>query len=283
MNAPNEDDLEAARQIRMGLLPPSPLRLDSWEVAGRLVMMGEYSDSFDYYPLGDGRCALSITRISGDGMAAARLMSDLHALQRIHCNGSSTTSEAMKRLNKHVFQELGHQDIRMLYAEFDPKRGVLFYSNAGYYWFPLLRRRDGSPAGFRGQLDRMLGVAEDVDFTEVQFSIESGGSLLLYNEGIVRAVDPLLMGFEGARLLAFWERGIGASQAEAIETILVGIQAFWDRGLLVSAETLPAISDIVRDHRPLENVGPSRMEAEWLRRSVRRQDMALVVLGRRSV
>src|SRR5687768_7685704 len=227
MNQRNEGDLEAARQIQMSLLPPSPLRLESWEVTGRLVPMGECEYLFDYYPLGHGCCALSIARFGGTAKTAARLMPDFSALQRIHCNGSWATLESMKRLNDHGLRSRGKQHIAMFYAEFDSKHRVLYYCNAGYTFPPLLRRRDGSPKRLiKGIGSSMFDSVKNVNFTEVQLSLEAGDCLLLYGDGLARALDPCRMGLEAERLDAICQRCAGAASDEVIAAIFAGVQSF---------------------------------------------------------
>jgi len=282
MTWPDED---AARQVQMSLLPPSTLSLGSWEVAGRLVPMGECECLFDYYPLGHGCCALSIAWFGGTAMTAASLMRDVHSLQRIHCNGSWATLESMKRLNEHGLRALGKQEITMFYAEFDSKHRVLYYCSGGYGIPPLLRRRDDLPRWLiKGGGSSMLHSVQNVNFTEVQVSLGAGDSLLLYSHGLARALDPCGMGFEVERLDAICQRCAGAASSEVVAAIFEGVQSFRDHALLDSIEDLPGMIEMMQSPGRLRDVVPSRTEAWSLRkRCARRDDVALVFLGQPSV
>ena len=305
MIEPHTGDLEAARQIQTSLLPSSPLSVGSWEVAGSLLAVGECDRVFDYYPIDDGRCALSIISVPKTGIDAARLMSDFHALQRAHCNGSAPVSEEMTRLNEQVLKSLDAGDeprsqlsphelarwrleqgryISMFYAEFDSNGCVLRYSSTSPHSFPLLIRRDGSLESLNEASSLMLGLVADKPFDVAQLTLEAGDFVLLYDSNLVRALDPLLIGFEAERLRAIWQLCADAGPEEVVATIFGAIETFRDRALLGSVETLPGVNEMAQGPCPLGDVVPFRMEAHRIReRAAQRDDIVLVVLGQASI
>ena len=174
----------------------------------------------------------------------------------------------------------------MFYAEFDSKRGVLHYSNASIFCSPLLIRQDRSLEWLSEGSSLMLGLVEDKPFTEAQLTLEAGDYLLLYGQSLIRALSPVgaALELEGPRLRAILQRSAGATPAEVIAAIFDGVQAFRDRALLGSLETLRGLVETMRDPCPLGTVEPFQAEAHKLRDpGIRREDLALIVMSQPSM
>ena len=89
-------ELNLARDIQMSLVPSRPLRFENWEVFGRVMPARQVGgDAFDYFMLEDGRCGLAIADVSGKGVPAAILMSNLQASTSTRaCSTSGSSSSA---------------------------------------------------------------------------------------------------------------------------------------------------------------------------------------------
>src|SRR5207237_10752297 len=94
-------------------------------------------------PLGtDGR-GVAIADVSGKGIPAALMMSNLQASLRAYC-GRHSIADAVHSLNESVrHAESSGKFVTFFYAELDLGRGALRYTNAGHN-YPLLRRADGT-------------------------------------------------------------------------------------------------------------------------------------------
>ena len=61
-----ERELNYARDIQMSLVPAAPLVCGPWEIHGKVVPARQVGgDCYDYFPLGEGRCAVTIADVSG--------------------------------------------------------------------------------------------------------------------------------------------------------------------------------------------------------------------------
>ena len=234
-----ERELNLARDIQMSLVPSRPLRLGNWEVCGRVVPARQVGgDAFDYFTLGDGRCALAIADVSGKGVPAAILMSNLQASLRAFCTGRLAIPEAMHHVNQSVVRSSASgKFITMFYAEFDPERGLLHYSNAGHN-YPLIRRRDGALIELaEGGLP--LGIEEKAAYLEGQVSLDAGDSLLLFSDGISEALDAAGQEFGDDRLRATWRTRGAASPSAVIDQLLAEVQTF--RGPAVQSDDMTLV------------------------------------------
>src|SRR6185295_5928202 len=81
-----ERELDTARGIQMSLLPSRPLRVGSWDVVGRVLPARQVGgDAFDFFALGDDRAGVAIADVSGKGVPAALLMSNVQGSVRAFC------------------------------------------------------------------------------------------------------------------------------------------------------------------------------------------------------
>ena len=276
MNDQLDGDLETARQIRTGLLPPSVLRFGQWEVAGCMVpLQVAPRNSFDYFRLGDGCYAIWIAEVLCEAGRSTQVVSDLHSSLRADALAHLSVPETMQRLNESMAQSGAFASV--CYGEFDSERRVLRYSRGGHP-FPLLRRRDGSLVDL-SEGGPLLGFLENVDYSAAELVIEVGDSLLLYCAGLTNALDPLNLGWGLDRLRAIWRRRGGIAPGEAIAAILADVQAFRDRALVGKIETFPTLAEAA-GNPGLTHLGLLRMEAHQLRgRAAPLDEMTLVVLG----
>jgi sigma-B regulation protein RsbU (phosphoserine phosphatase) len=208
-------------------------------MSGRVVPAREVGgDAFDYFPLGDGRVAIAIADVSGKGVPAAILMSNLQASVRAFCNGRWPIPEALNHVNKSVVRTASSgKFITMFYAEFDSSRSVLKYSNAGHN-YPLLRRADGTLVELtEGGLP--LGIQEHATYAEGELPVAAGDSLLLYSDGISEALDAFGQEFGEERLRSLWQRHGATAPGQVISTVLSEVEAF--RGRAVQSDDMTLV------------------------------------------
>jgi phosphoserine phosphatase RsbU/P len=234
-----ERELGLARDIQMSLLPQRPLRAGAWEVSGHVVPARQVGgDAFDYFMLVDGRCALAIADVSGKGVPAALLMSNLQASLRAFCTGGLPIPTAMHHVNQSVMRSSSSgKFITMFYAEFDPAAGALRYSNAGHN-YPLVRRRDGTLLELvEGGLP--LGIDEKATYAEGQVAVSPGDSLLLFSDGISEALDSAGREFGDDRLRAVWQAHGAGTPSALIDRMLAEVQSF--RGRAVQSDDMTLV------------------------------------------
>jgi sigma-B regulation protein RsbU (phosphoserine phosphatase) len=235
-----ERELDLARDIQMSLVPSQPLILGTWETHGRVVPARQVGgDYFDFFPLAGGaRFAVSIADVSGKGVPAALLMSNVQASLRAFCDGVRPIPDAMASVNRSVTRAVaGGKFITLFYAELDVTSGTLRYVNAGHN-YPLLRRRDGRVEEMtEGGL--LFGLKEDAEYRQGETRLEPGDALLLYSDGLSEAMDSLGQQFGEDRLIEAW-RGIrDVPMGEVIDRLLSEIRTF--RGSAGQSDDMTAV------------------------------------------
>jgi phosphoserine phosphatase RsbU/P len=235
-----ERELDTARGIQMSLLPSRPLAVGPWQIVGRVVPARQVGgDAFDFFSLGERRAGVVIADVSGKGVPAALLTSNVQASIRAFCDGRTPIPDAIRHVNEGVLRSASGKFITLFFAEIDASRGVLRYTNAGHN-YPLLRRADGTLVELiAGGIP--LGLLEGASYEQGEESFGPGDSLLLYSDGITEALDARGQEFGEAPLREIWLSAGAAAPAQVIDRVFSAVETFRGRALQSDDMTLVVV------------------------------------------
>lgn len=207
-----DDEREEARAIQARLLQREPTHLDGYQIACAWKPSADVSgDYLDVFALDGDRMALCIADVSGKGLSAAMLMSDLRAAVREFAPGAGSPAELCTQVNQALCRP-GPQTryITMFYAVLECGERRLCYESAGHC-LPVLVRGDGSvefPASFSG----VIGIFSHWLYQDQEIELRSGDCLLLLTDGLLLAENRRRQEFGYQRLIAALEssRVLGA-------------------------------------------------------------------------
>ncbi len=183
-------ELETARGIQERLLPAGEPELAGFEVTGASIPSREIGgDYFDFLIQGEDNLGVAIGDVSGKGMPAALLMSNLQASLHGQVLHPSTVAEVVGRVNDLIVLSTDpHMFATFFYGLLDVRRATLTCTNAGHNP-PLLLRADGS-------LDELttggllLGMLGEQAYKQDTVQLAPGEVIVLYTDGITEAVGP---------------------------------------------------------------------------------------------
>lgn len=206
--ARKEAELNFAREVQLALFPrefPSGLGLDFNAVC--VPARGISGDYYDVMALPGGRLVFVFADISGKGISAAILMSNVHAVLRILAAEGLPPGEVCSRLNRHLYQVTdASRFATVFYGEWNAAARRLTYTNAGHN-APILT---GSRHGVRlEQGGPPLGLFLESSYQEGSVTLESGDLIAVYSDGITDAENS-----DGEALGEFRLEGVIASHAE---------------------------------------------------------------------
>jgi sigma-B regulation protein RsbU (phosphoserine phosphatase) len=239
-----ERELDLARDIQMGLVPSRPMVAGPWEVHGMVIPARQVGgDYFDYFQLDDNRFGITLADVSGKGVPASLLMSNLQASLRAFCDGRRSLPEALDLLNRSVARaSTAGKFVTLFYAEVDHVKGVLRYANAGHN-YPLLRRADGT-VKWLDNSGLILGIMEGVDYEEVEIPFTEGDALLLYSDGIPEAENAREDQFSDEKLHELWKDCGALPTREMIPRLFKSVAEF--RGDAAQSDDITAL--VVASH-----------------------------------
>jgi len=219
-------ELNEAREIQQGLLPSHLPRLPGFQISSAWqparTIGGDYLAAFKF----DERyAALCVADVSGKGVPAALLMSNMQAALKACASEKVAPRDLCARVNNVLCANTPlHKFITCCYAGPDVHERTLTYTNAGHN-APLLVRCDGACS----RLDeggRVLGAFTDSRYEQGKIQLHKGDRLLLFTDGLTEATDAIGEEFGEARLSDFFikRRKLAASELRA--GVLRAVSAF---------------------------------------------------------
>jgi sigma-B regulation protein RsbU (phosphoserine phosphatase) len=182
-----ERDLEMAAKIQSGLLPQPDCTFGSWQVARHYEAAGPVSGDYcDLAPDGDGSLFFMLGDVSGKGVAAAMLMTQLHAMFRSLKSVGLPLTEIVERASRLLCESsLPTQYATLVCGKADPE-GAVEICSAGH--LPVLWLNGGDVRTI-DSTDLPVGVFSEQEFSSHTVRLQPGDALLLYTDGLSEARD----------------------------------------------------------------------------------------------
>ena len=140
-------------------------------------------DCFDFYSFGESKLALSIADVSGKGMPAALLMSNLQAALKATAAEEVPPDQLCARVNRIICGNVSPgRYITAFYGLLDSSSNRLVFTNAGHN-APILARLDGSWQRL-AEGGAPLGLFPDWNYEKGEVEFAPGDRLVLYTDGI---------------------------------------------------------------------------------------------------
>ncbi|MDX1906268.1 MAG: PP2C family protein-serine/threonine phosphatase [Bacteroidia bacterium] len=184
-------ELEVAEIIQKQMLISDFSRFDSVDIYGLNVAHNRVGGDF-YDVIKKDRDVLfaCIADVSGKGIGAALLMSNLQANLRALCAQYNDLSSIIRELNQILYEMgLGEKFVTLFLARIDTRTRQLAYINAGHYP-PLLLTATGStwlstgclPLGIMGQISNLR---------EASVTYQTGDLLFMFTDGVVEQPNAI--------------------------------------------------------------------------------------------
>jgi PAS domain S-box-containing protein len=178
-----------AETLQRSLLPQTLPSLPGIELGARYLPAASEAevggDWYDAMALTGGRALLVLGDVSGKGLAAASTLGALRNAIRAYALEGHGPAEIAERVNEFVLADPGREHMATLVlAVFDPVGGELTWVNAGHP-SPLVLSADGEASLLEGGRSVPLGVMPFPGYTVATTTLEPGGALVLYTDGLI--------------------------------------------------------------------------------------------------
>jgi phosphoserine phosphatase RsbU/P len=217
---------EDARLIQRALLPSALPSIPGCEVAALWEPASDFGgDCYDVLRLGGGRLGVSIADVTGKGLPAAFLMSNLQASVRAFAAQQSSPRYVAEGINRTLCSNPAlRRFITFFYAVIDATTRTLTFSNAGHNP-PILVRADGSVERLStGGL--VLGVQASANYQQGETRILAGDRIVLFTDGLNEAENAEGLDFGDDRLVETVVLRRDQSAAALLEQIFAQVRDF---------------------------------------------------------
>ena len=177
-------DLNLASAVQRNLLPTMGLRVGGWETSYHYAPVGPVSGDYCDLIRSDGQLFFVLGDVSGKGVAASMLMTQLHALFRSLTGMALPLGQIVTHVNR-VFCEsaLAGQFATLVCGHAKPN-GEVEIHNAGH-WPAIVVGRGGVLRIESTGLP--LGMFHEGEFSSTRLQLETGDTLFLYTDGLSEA------------------------------------------------------------------------------------------------
>jgi len=184
-------ELDRASSIQKNLLINDPPIIEGFQ----LCTFQEQSrsvggDLYDVTVLPDGRMLFVLADVSGKGMGAALLMSNILASFRILYDAPDfNLTRVVERVSGQLYKHSDPGDFATLFIGLlEPDKNRIRYINAGHNP-PLMTRSDGDIEHLM-DTGMVIGVVDFAAWEEKTVSFDDGDLLFIYTDGVTEAQHP---------------------------------------------------------------------------------------------
>ncbi|MBV8205347.1 MAG: SpoIIE family protein phosphatase [Acidobacteria bacterium] len=231
-----EADLELAARLQSRLLPPKDFHFAGWRVAYHYQPAGIVSGDYcDLATTAEGALYFALADVSGKGVAASLLMSNLSAMFRTLAPLGIPVAELMSHANR-VFCEstLPTQYATVVVGKAMPD-GVVEFANAGHLE-PLIV---GSNSVTRIPSTGLpIGLFRDEPVKSATMRMEREEVLVLYSDGITETSSAADEEYGAERLARIVAHCRAQSPDEHVARCIADLAAFRGHGPQADDETL---------------------------------------------
>ena len=201
-----EEELNIAREIQQKLVPSTFPKLDNFSVFGMNLPSRQVGgDYFDIINLDNEHIIFAIADVSGKGVPASILMSNLQASLNSLLYQHADLSAVVGKINDLIYKNTGMDKfITFFCAQVDLKENKMSYVNAGHNP-PYLVHKDGNYIALdKGGL--ILGMMPNVRYDTGYIDIQKGDVFLSFTDGVTEAMNHEEKEFEEWRLVKLLEK-----------------------------------------------------------------------------
>ncbi|MDA0683444.1 MAG: SpoIIE family protein phosphatase [Bacteroidetes bacterium] len=185
-----EEEMRLAREIQERLQPSSLPKFEGLETASLALPSRHVAgDYFDAIVLDENRILYAVADVTGKGVPASLLMSNLQACLRVLVPLDVTLEEGTAHMNRVITENTGFDKfITYFHGIYDRRDRSFNYVNAGHNPATLVRADGSMELLEKGGL--LLGVIAGMPYESGTVTLNKGDVLSIFTDGVTEAMSP---------------------------------------------------------------------------------------------
>jgi len=224
-----EQEIQLARQIQKTFLPDSLPVLPGWQIQTRwetALQVG--GDFYDIIFLSNHRIGLVIADVADKGLAASLYMTVSRTLIRAFGQTIADPGGILSAVNNLLVGDTpSGMFVTAIFAILDLKTGKLYFANAGHNR-PIIIRSQESDSEELPSGDIALGVIEDVQYKNMEISLDPGDLILFYTDGLTETFSIDEEEFGVKRAIEFLKANYHLSVNEILDKLDLELHNYRD-------------------------------------------------------
>lgn len=221
-----EQELEMARTIQMGLLPKEKPEIPGFDVAGMSYAAKDVGgDYFDFIRLNDDEHGIALGDVSGKGVPAALLMSNIQATLRSQALLNPSITDCIALANHFLYLNTeSNKFATLFYGILNCRDKSFHYVNAGHNFpFYLDEKGDFHTLEIGGLV---LGMIPECSFDSARITFQPGEIVVIFSDGVTEAENLFEEQFGEERLKSIIHKNRHLSATELMKKIYGEVESF---------------------------------------------------------
>lgn len=217
-------EMKLATEIQNNLLPTKLPEIPGYEFSGISIPAKEVGgDYYDFIHISENTMACCLGDVSGKGMPAAMLMSNLQATMHSQVMHDPEPQPCMSTTNRLLFHNTDtKQYATFFYGILDWQKHEFKFTNAGHNP-PMLFKTDCSMQELK-TVGIPLGFLESFEYTQESVSIQPGEFMVIFTDGISEAMNYEEEEFSEERMIGILKQCEGKSAEQVLKELIAAVK-----------------------------------------------------------
>ncbi len=237
-----EMDLELASKMQNALLPKKDLDSGDWEIKYTYLPAGPVSGDYcDIINLKNGELLFVLADVTGKGVAASLLMTQIHAIFHSLSAFEIPLEKLLEQVNRLICESTAYSHFATLVGGKLHKNGEIEIVNAGHCLPIVLKKYDII------NIDSStvpLGIFCNMEYQVQKLKLGSGESLILYSDGLSEARGETEEEYGEKRIMDFVQKNYNTSPQNLIDSLINDVNEFTGGSKLLDDLTIMAIKKL---------------------------------------
>jgi len=196
-----EHELELSGRIQQSILPRSLPKRHGFDFGALMIPAHAVGgDFYTFLSLDKNRVGIVVGDVCDKGIPAALFMSMVYSLIRVEARISKSPVKVLRQVNRHLLHMMNNSGmfVTLIYGILNCENGEFHYARAAHP-APIMLDGKGTTMNVSIKPGQPLGLFGNLPIDEERITIPSGGTLLLFSDGLNESsnIDGVEFGNEG--------------------------------------------------------------------------------------
>ena len=223
-------ELELATRIQADMLPnifPAFPERPEFDIYATMTPAKEVGgDFYDFFLIDDDHLGMVMADVSGKGVPAALFMMMSKILVNNFAMMGGSPAKVLEQVNTQICKNNEEEMfVTVWFGVMEISTGKITAANAGHE-YPIVKKSSGGFELFKDKHGFVIGGMDGMKYKEYEFTLEKGGTLFLYTDGVAEATNANNELFGVDRMLEALNTAPQASPEELLANMKKSVDVF---------------------------------------------------------
>ena len=223
-------ELELATKIQADMLPniyPAFPERPEFDIYATMTPAKEVGgDFYDFFLIDDDHLGMVMADVSGKGVPAALFMMMSKILVNNYALMGGSPAKVLEQVNTQICKNNEEEMfVTVWFGVLEISTGKVTAANAGHE-YPIVKKADGGFELFKDKHGFVIGGMNGMRYKDYEFTLEKGGTLFLYTDGVAEATNAQNELFGTDRMLEALNKAADASPAALLNHMKQAVDDF---------------------------------------------------------